>query len=238
VNLGIITGSSDGSLQFDKNATRAEACAILMRFLEKDRRKIPELPVDFSDTLTVKEFTTRLLKALGKKADMDYALKMGYVRPSAEYPSYDKPILRRKAALTMARVMDEFTGVKALFTYGDNDLFIKGYTRNHKLGPGIKNTILSYTKAKEYYILFDWENYRGHIKDIRMITPQYQKEMVTLYLAGIIDTDRNCELRPYDFLTKEEAEEWISNIKEYGSLAVDGSTIPTSKVLPRLLRKT
>lgn len=48
---GIISGFSDGSIGFDKNATRAEACAILMRFLEKDQRRIPQLPVDFSNTL-------------------------------------------------------------------------------------------------------------------------------------------------------------------------------------------
>ncbi len=41
--------------------------------------------------------------------------------------------------------------------------------------------------------------------------------MVTLYLAGLIDTD-NQELKPYDFLTKEEAKQWIRNIKEYSSL--------------------
>jgi len=48
---GIITGFPDGSFGFNKNATRAEACAILMRFLEKDQRRIPQLPADFSNTL-------------------------------------------------------------------------------------------------------------------------------------------------------------------------------------------
>ena len=66
-----------------------------------------------------------------------------------------------------------------------------------------------------------WENYRGHKKEIRMITPNYQKEMVTLYLAGIIDVNENKELRPYDFLTKEEAQEWINKCKEYSSLSSD-----------------
>ncbi|WP_161950364.1 S-layer homology domain-containing protein [Clostridium thermosuccinogenes] len=217
---GIITGSSDGSLNFNKNATRAEVCAILMRFLEKDQRKIPELPVDFNNTLTVKEFTTQLLKALGKEANMDYALKMGYVRPSAEYPSYNKPILKREATLTMARIMDELTGVTALFTSGDNDLFIKGYTRNHRLQPYQIDKLINNT-GREYFALVEWENYRGHIKDIRMITPDYQKEMITLYLAGIIDANENKELRPYDFLTKEEAQKWINNIKGYSLLSSD-----------------
>lgn len=218
---GIISGFSDGSFGFNKNATRAEACAILMRFLEKDQRKIPELPVDFNNTLTVKEFTTQLLKALGKEATMEYAQKMGYVRPSAEYPSYDKPILRREATLTMARIMDELIGVTALFTSGDNDLFIQGYTRNHTLGPGEIRVLLVGRGGEEYYTLTGWENYRGHIKDIRMITPNYQKEMITLYLAGIIDVNENKELRPYDFLTKEEAQEWINNIKGYSLLSSD-----------------
>ena len=48
---GIISGFPDGTIGFNKNATRAEACAILMRFLEKDQRRIPQLLVDFSNTL-------------------------------------------------------------------------------------------------------------------------------------------------------------------------------------------
>jgi len=214
---GIITGFPDGSFGFDKNATRAEACTILMRFLDKDRRKIPQLPVDFSNTLSVKEFTTQLLKASGKEATMEYAFEKGYVRPSAEYGSYEKPVLKREAALTMARIMDELTDVKALFTAGDNDLFIQGYTPNHYVEQHVFMTRL---KIK-HITLIEWEKYRGHIKDIRMITPNYQKEMVTLYLAGIIDVNQNNELRPYDLLTKEEAQKWINNVKEYGSLSPD-----------------
>jgi len=40
---GIITGFPDGSFGFHKNATRAEACTILIRFLNKDERALPEL---------------------------------------------------------------------------------------------------------------------------------------------------------------------------------------------------
>ena len=217
---GIISGFSDGSFGFDKNATRAEASAIIMRFLDKERRRIPELPVDFSNTLTVKEFTTQLLKALGKEANMEYAQKMGYVRPSAEYPSYEKPILRREATLTMARIMDDLTDMTALFTSGDNDLFIQGYTLNHRLQPYQIDKLIN-NIGRAYFTLVEWENYRGHIKDIRMITPDYQKEMITLYLAGIIDANENKELRPYDFLTKEEAQKWINNIKGYSLLSSD-----------------
>ena len=217
---GIITGFPDGSFGFGKNATRAEACTILMRFLEKNQRKIPQLPIDLSNTLSVREFTTQLLKAIGKEATMEYAYEKGYVRSSAEYPSYEKPILRREAALTMARIMDELTNMPALFTSGDNDLFIQGYTRNHKLQPYEINILIN-NIDKQYFTLVYWENYRGHIKDIRMITPNYQKEMVTLYLAGMIDANENKELRPYDFLTKEEAQEWINKCKEYSSLSSD-----------------
>ena len=233
---GIITGFSDGSFGFDKNATRAEACAILMRFLEKDQRKIPELPVDFNNTLTVKEFTTQLLKAMGKEATMEYAQKMGYVRPSAEYPSYEKPILRREATLTMARIMDDLTDMTALFTSGDNDLFIQGYTLNHRLQPYMINKLIN-DIGTEYFTLINWENYRGHIKDIRMITPNYQKEMITLYLAGIIDANENKELRPYDFLTKEEAQEWINKCKEYSSLSPDEVLMQVAKNIRKLEEK-
>ncbi|AGC68784.1 S-layer domain protein [Thermoclostridium stercorarium subsp. stercorarium DSM 8532] len=48
---GIITGFADGTIGFNKNATRAEASAILMRFLEKDQRRIPQLPEDLGNTL-------------------------------------------------------------------------------------------------------------------------------------------------------------------------------------------
>ena len=217
---GIITGFPDGSFGFGKNATRAEACAILMRFLEKNQRKIPQLPIDLSNTLSVREFTTQLLKAIGKEATMEYAYEKGYVRSSAEYPSYEKPILRREAALTMARIMDELTNMPALFTSGDNDLFFQGYTLNHRLQPYQIDKLINNT-GREYFTLVKWENYRGHIKDIRMITPNYQKEMVTLYLAGMIDANENKELRPYDFLTKKEAQEWINKCKEYSSLSSD-----------------
>lgn len=233
---GIISGFSDGSFGFDKSATRAEACAILMRFLEKDQRRIPELPVDFNNTLSVKEFTTQLLKAMGKEATMEYAQKMGYVRPSAEYPSYEKPILRREATLTMARIMDDLTDMTALFTSGDNDLFIKGYTVNHRLQPYQTNKLIN-DIGTEYFTLINWENYRGHIKDIRMITPNYQKEMVTLYLAGIIDVNKNKELRPYDFLTKEEAQEWINNCKQYSLLNPDEVLMKIVKSIRNLEEK-
>jgi len=233
---GIISGFSDGSFGFDKNATRAEASAIIMRFLDKERRKVPELPVDFSNTLTVEEFTTQLLEAIGEEATMEYAYEQGYVRPSAEYPSYEKPILRREATLIMARIMDELTGIPALFTSGDNDLFIKGYTLNHRLQPYQVNNLVNDIDIK-YLILSNWEDYRGHIKDIRMITPNYQKEMITLYLAGIIDTNNNKELRPYDFLTKEEAEKWINNIKEYSLLSPDEVLIKLAKNIRDLEEK-
>jgi hypothetical protein len=233
---GIISGFSDGSFGFDKNATRAEASAIIMRFLDKERRRIPELPVDFSNTLSVEEFTTQLLKALGKEANMEYAQKMGYVRPSAEYPSYEKPILRREATLTMARIMDDLTDMPALFTSGDNDLFIQGFTLNHRLQPYQTNKLIN-DIGREYFTLVKWENYRGHIKDIRMITPNYQKEMVTLYLAGIIDVNENKELRPYDFLTKEEAEKWINNCKEYSSLSADEVLMKIVKSIRNLEEK-
>lgn len=233
---GIISGFSDGSFGFDKNATRAEASAIIMRFLDKERRRIPELPVDFSNTLSVEEFTTQLLKAMGKEATMEYAQKMGYVRPSAEYPSYEKPILRREATLTMARIMDDLTDMPALFTSGDNDLFIQGFTLNHRLQPYQTNKLIN-DIGREYFTLVKWENYRGHIKDIRMITPNYQKEMVTLYLAGIIDANENKELRPYDFLTKEEAQEWINNCKQYSLLNPDEVLMKIVKSIRNLEEK-
>jgi hypothetical protein len=70
-----------------------------------------------------------------------------------------------------------------------------------------------------------------------MITPDYQKEMITLYLAGIIDANENKELRPYDFLTKEEAQEWINKCKEYSSLSPDEVLMQVAKNIRKLEEK-
>ena len=63
--------------------------------------------------------------------------------------------------------------------------------------------------------VLNWKVYRGHIQDIYKITEEYQQEMVTLYLAGLIDANDKGELKPYDFLTKNEAEEWIEKVERY-----------------------
>ncbi|HHW00227.1 MAG TPA: S-layer homology domain-containing protein [Clostridiaceae bacterium] len=217
---GIITGFPDGSFGFDKNATRAEACTILMRFLDKDRRKIPELPVDFSNTLSVEEFTTQLLNAMGKEATMEYAQKMGYVRPSAEYPSYEKPILRREAAKIVAKIMDELIGIKGFFTSGIDGHFVKEYTEIPRLQPNQVNMLVN-DYGRKYIILTHWEKYKGNISDIRMITEPYQKEMVLLYLAGIFDTDKEGNLNPYGFITKEDGKELISRLSKLNTDSID-----------------
>lgn len=40
---GIITGYEDGSFKYDRTATRAEASAMLLRLLNEDERKVPEV---------------------------------------------------------------------------------------------------------------------------------------------------------------------------------------------------
>lgn len=216
---GIITGTADNSFNYHAPASRAEAGVIMMRFLEPERRIIPDLPevVDMSSTLTVEEFVTQLLQTLGKTASMDAAFKQGYVRYEAEYPSFHKPILRREAALTMARVLDDLTGITSLFTSGDNDLFVEGRTLNHRIQPGQVDGLMKVLGVEGYFLLSEWQDYRGHIKDIHKVTEEYQKEMVTLYLAGVIDLIDG-ELRPYDFLTKEDAGQWLEAFKTFVSL--------------------
>lgn len=217
---GIMGGFSNGNIGFEKNTTRAEVCETMLRFLNKDKRVVPALPFDFSDTLTVKEFTLMLLEKIGQKGTMEHALEKGYVRYPSEYPTYEKPILRREAALTVARVMDDITDLEGLFTNGKNDYFLEGYTLNHRLQPDqigmlINEYGLRNNTHEKYFALVYWHNYIGNIKDIRMITEEYLKEMTTLYLAGILDSDNEGKLRPYDFLTKEEAEEIINRVKRY-----------------------
>jgi len=179
---------------------------------ERGQSQAPELSqaVDFSDTLTVKEFTEMVLKAIGRETSMEYAISKEFVRPSADYLSYDKPILRREAALTVARIMDDITGMPALFTNGKNDYFLKGYTQNHRLQSQHINTLINDIGLKnntydKYFTLIYWQDYIGNIKDIRMITKEYLKEMATIYFAGLLDADECGRLRPYDFLTKKEA---------------------------------
>ena len=217
---GIISGFSDGSIGLDKNATRAEACAILMKFLEKDRRKIPQLPVDFSNSLTVREFTTQLLKAIGKEATMEYAEEMGYVLPSAEYGSYDKPILKREAAKITAKLMDELVGISALFTSGINGYFVKDNDDTHHLDLIPCNTLI-FGYGEKYLKLIEWKKYIGNVKDIRMISDLYQKEMVTLYLAGVIDADKEGDLNPYGFVTKQEGKELINKLGKFSAQGAD-----------------
>ena len=219
---GIVRLLDNDNMGFSQKATRAEIASALLRLTNSIYRIFPitSTPVDFSNTISVEEFTTQLLKAVGKSSSMNSAYHYGYVRSEAEYPSYQKPILRREAALTVARLMDDVTDIKYFFTRGDNDIFLKGvdvafeypdYEKIEKLEEwvGFPSPI---------FIIYSWEEYRGNIADIYQITEEYQKEMVTLYLAGFIDVDKNQNLRPYDFLTKEEASELIQTVKSFASL--------------------
>ena len=219
---GIVRLLDNDNMGFSQKATRAEIASALLRLTNSIYRIFPitSTPVDFSNTISVEEFTTQLLKAVGKSSSMNSAYNYGYVRSEAEYPSYQKPILRREAALTVARLMDDVTDIKYFFTRGDNDIFLKGvdvafeypdYEKIEKLEEwvGFPSPIFN---------IYSWEEYRGNIADIYQITEEYQKEMVTLYLAGFIDVDKNQNLRPYDFLTKEEASELIQTVKSFASL--------------------
>lgn len=219
---GIVRLLDNDNMGFSQKATRAEIASALLRLTNSIYRIFPitSTPVDFSNTISVEEFTTQLLKAVGKSSSMNSAYHYGYVRSEAEYPSYQKPILRREAALTVARLMDDVTDIKYFFTRGDNDIFLKGvdvafeypdYEKIEKLEEwvGFPSPIFN---------IYSWEEYRGNIADIYQITEEYQKEMVTLYLAGFIDVDKNQNLRPYDFLTKEEASELIQTVKSFASL--------------------
>jgi len=175
--------------------------------------------VDFSNTVTVKEFTEMVLKAIAREATMDYAISKEFVRPLADYPSYEKPILRREAALTVARIMDDITGMPALFTNGKNDYFWTGYTLNHRLQRNqideLVNIGMKNGNYDKYFTLIYWHDYIGNIKDLRMITKEYLKEMATTYFAGLLDADENGRLRPYDFLTKDEAKILVERLKRY-----------------------
>ncbi len=219
---GIVRLLDNDNMGFSQKATRAEIASALLRLTNSIYRIFPitSTPVDFSNTISVEDFTTQLLKAVGKSSSMNSAYNYGYVRSEAEYPSYQKPILRREAALTVARLMDDVTDIKYFFTRGDNDIFLKGvdvafeypdYEKIEKLEEwvGFPSPIFN---------IYSWEEYRGNIADIYQITEEYQKEMVTLYLAGFIDVDKNQNLRPYDFLTKEEASELIQTVKSFASL--------------------
>lgn len=128
---GIMSGFPDGRIGFDQPATRAEACAMLLRLMEQERRIPPAWPMtaELRDTWSVKSFTTELLAAIGEEASMERAVEWGIVRPETDYPSHDKPILRREAALTIARLLDRLTGYTALFTTGDNRYFLEGRFR-------------------------------------------------------------------------------------------------------------
>ncbi|HCL01199.1 MAG TPA: hypothetical protein DHW61_02100 [Lachnoclostridium phytofermentans] len=217
---GIVHLKNDGTMGLSKKATRAEITSALIRLANPYYRIVPTVPTttkNMSNTVTVEEFTTQLLKAVGKFSTsnwMNLANYKEFVRPEADYPSYQKPILRREAAMIVARLMDDITDIERLFTRGGNEVSLKGIP-----------TASTYPDIEEIFVypspiwtVYDWEGYRGNISDIYQITEEYQKEMVTLYLAGFMDVDKNNELRPYDFLTKKEATVLIDNVKQFSSL--------------------
>lgn len=216
---GIVQLRNDGTMGLSKKATRAEIVSALIRLGNPYYRIVPTVPttsVDLSNTITVEEFTTQLLKAVGKTSTMKSAYTNGYVRAEADYPSYEKPILRREAALTVARLMDEITDIPRLFTRGGDEVFIKGIPTNDTTYPELEEFYAVVPSSIQ--MLREWEKYRGNIFDIYQITEEYQKEMVTLYLAGLMDVNKNKELRPYDFLTEKEATALINQVKKYANL--------------------
>lgn len=216
---GIVQLRNDGTMGLSKKATRAEIVSALIRLGNPYYRIVPTVSttsVDLSNTITVEEFTTQLLKAVGKTSTMKSAYTNGYVRAEADYPSYEKPILRREAALTVARLMDDMTGVLRLFTRGGDEVFIKGVPTNDTTYPELEEFYAVVPSSIQ--MLREWEKYRGNIFDIYQITEEYQKEMVTLYLAGLMDVNKNKELRPYDFLTEKEATALINQVKKYANL--------------------
>lgn len=179
-----------------------------------------EETIDFADTLTVEEFVLQLLQALGKDMTMKQALKKEYVRYPGDYGSYEKPILRREAALTMARLMDELTNMEALFTGGKNKDFVLGKSRYYTLSE-YDIFVLNWKYGDALSPLVSWQDYKGHVSDIRMLTPEYEQEMMTLYLTGFIDLNEDNGLDPYGFLTMQEAENWINRMKEYAHLSTE-----------------
>jgi len=101
---GIMTGLPDGSLGFDKNATRAEASTIIIRFLEKDQRKVPELPDEFNSGNNV----TNHGGADGTGTDEDYgkiiidndnSSNLNVTVKSKGYVSYEYPYMGREHIL-------------------------------------------------------------------------------------------------------------------------------------------
>ena len=101
---GIITGLPDGSLGFDKNATRAEASTIIIRFLEKDQRKVPELPeklnsendaanYDGSDGTGADEDYGKIIIDNGNNSNLDITVKL------KEFVSYEYPHMGREHIL-------------------------------------------------------------------------------------------------------------------------------------------
>lgn len=163
--------------------------------------------VDFNNIVTVREFTEMLLKASGEsKTNVEYANEKKYVKSSAEYGSYDKPLLRKEAAQITARVIDTYIlDERGLLSAS---YAVEGLERNYNTVHNLRRGQLMNIDDKFYKLLY-WEKYAGHIKDIYMITEESQKEMVTLYLLGALTTNSNSELDPYGFVTREGAKKEI-----------------------------
>jgi hypothetical protein len=78
-----------------------------------------------------------------------------------------------------------------------------------------------------------YKDYRGNLKDIYMIVPEYQEETVSCYMTGIMGLTEDGKFRPYGFVSKEEQDyllKQIKRVKDNGGVEIKKGITP--KAMP------
>lgn len=150
--------------------------------------------------------TTLYKEAKEEKTQLE-TLEYKRIIDPLDYPSYDKPILRKEAAKIIWGVLAHKYSEDIIKYSADIDDSYQCIDRN-----GYQYL---YVDKEEYELgLSQWQDYRGNISDIYNITPEGQKESVLCYLTGIMNLDPQDEFKPYGFVTNEEMEDILKNLKK------------------------
>ncbi|WP_273320599.1 RCC1 domain-containing protein [Vallitalea guaymasensis] len=189
------------------------------------------LKLDCSKELKIleenKKNRTDMYKEAKKKKTQIETLEYKKIIDPLDYPSYDKPILRREAAKIIWGGLAHKYGediikysVEIVDTYRGIDIYGDPYLD---------------VDEEEYVLgLSQWQDYRGNVSDIYDITPEWQKESILCYLTGIMKLDKHGEFKPYGFITTKEMDnilEILKNIKDKKEIKIlkdiDKKEMPT-----------
>lgn len=190
---GVITGYEDGTFQYKKNITRAEACVIINRVLDKTKRKVPSF-VDKKEDLPKLPEENNVSSNNSEITLLKINLN-------------DDPVFQKFAAI------DGFTsasGVQAplySFTYGEVNPYNNNKNDKVLSVDYIKGDSLSIV-ASFYVDKYDTKNMERFKKAVDLAMPDYKDELYSLALKymggktekyfGDLGTKYEVYIRPYN----------------------------------------